>query len=163
MNRCWHILKSLSWYLMDNEIVNLNTDNLCEVHVSLYLLTLTNIEIKDVTIYCRHCRLLLLLDLGQQYYYKIWIGFFFFLTFFQIVTFRKNIWKFHHNSEKHFRRKVLEKGNKNKCILVPSNEWLFYLIFVSFLMTTESSIADIIQISFFELTMLSTQFYRHIL
>lgn len=110
--------------------------------MSLYLLILTNIEIKDVMICCRHCRLLLLLHLGQQYYYKNLIAFFLKL-FFSNCYFRKNIWKFHQNSEKHFRRKVLEKRNKNWCNLVPSREWLFNLIFVSFLMTTERNGRDL--------------------
>lgn len=92
----------------------------------------------------------------------------FFKTFFSNCYFKKNICKSHQNSEKRFWRKVLEKGNnKNRCNLVPSSEWLFNLIFVSFLVTTESngrnSIADIIQNYFFRLTMLCTLFYRHIL
>lgn len=64
----------------------------------------------------------------------------FFKTFFSNCYFKKNICKSHQNSEKRFWRKVLEKGNnKNRCNLVPSSEWLFNLIFVSFLVTTESN------------------------
>lgn len=64
----------------------------------------------------------------------------FFKTFFSNCYFQGNIWKSHQNSEKRLWRKVLEKGNKkNRCNLVPSSEWLFNLIFVSFLMTTESN------------------------
>lgn len=108
------------------------------MYVFFYILTLTNNEMKNTMICCRHCRLFLLLDWGQQYFYKNYIAFL--KLFFSNCYFKKNICKSHQNSEKRFWRKVLEKGNnKNRCNLVPSSEWLFNLIFVSFLVTTESN------------------------